>query len=431
MRDVGKLRDENRKRYPDVKSRYAEPANGNRGFGVAPAQPTNVQTSSVRRRRCGWIDRQISGMDTSGDPRSLQSVVLSPTERAYLNLIEDGRYDRAASAVGYVLLSEAEPGSRVHGPQPLDEAVGALTAATDGDGSTAMALLRAAVAYADRARNGRPRNAEMFLMAALSLLAADDRPDERLQATCLFAAGRIYADVAAYGHDDRARVTAVRFLDWARLAADNHRADWPLPADLRDAIGVREAEHGDGGLWTAACFAEHQVLLETARDLDPVRALRAVRAAYRLLKLCGRGGLRRRASVAFELAARYAAVGSRNLAAEFFDECAADAAAVAGAPHDADIDADIDLEARLEATRMAPRPSSDGVLARIADQALHRRNGRLLAKAIAARARLSADANRLNEAYHRFALAHRLTVLLGTVRPRTASRYSEPLFGGG
>lgn len=345
-------------------------------------------------RKCIRVDRQISPVDLFGNPRSLQPVVLSPAERAYLNLIEeDGRFDRAAAAVGYVLLSEAPSRSRGR----LDEAVAALKAE---DGSP-MALLRAALVFADQARNGRPRNAELFLLAAVSLAADRGGSQDECLATCLFAAGQIYADVAAYGHDDRARMTSVRVLDWARRVANDHRTDWQLPADVRDATGARKEDGGTGGVWTDACFFEHKVLMETARDIEPTRALRAVQVAYRLLKLCGQGG-HRRALVAYELGLKHAEVGSRSQAEKFFDECVA---AAAGST-----DSDMDLEAWLEATRMNPGPSSDGVLARIVNKALERRNGRLVARAIGARARLSADANRLNEAYHRFALAQRLTV---------------------
>lgn len=392
MPPVREVRNENRKRYPNVKSRYAEPVNKNRkSTATKPAAQTTKD--SLSDRKCVKVDRHISPVDLSGDPRSLQTAVLSPAERAYLNLIEeDGRFDRAAAAVGYVLLSDAPSRSR----GPLDEAVDALKAE---DGSP-MALLRAALAFADQARNGRPRTAELFLLAASSLAADRGGSHNEVLAACLFATGRIYADVAAYGHDDRTRMASVRFLDWARRAASDHRTDWQLPADVRDATGARKEDGGTGGVWTDACFFQHKLLMEMARDMEPAQALRAVQAAYRLLQLCGQGG-RRRALVAYELGLKHAAVGSRSRATKFFDECVAAAAGNA--------DSDVDLEARLEAARMVPGPSSDGVLGRIVDQALQRRNGRLVARAIGARARLSADANRLNEAYHRFALAQRLT----------------------
>lgn len=168
-------------------------------------------------------------------------------------------------------------------------------------------------------------------------------------------------------------------------------------------------------IWATACCIEHGVLIEAARELDPDRALRAVRAAYRLTQTSNDsepddGG--RYAVTAYLLGVRYAAVGDRNRATLMFNKCTA--SSVANGTY-----ATLGLEAQLAAALLT---ASDGggvseggndndiVLQKIAYDALWAGNGRLLAKATAARGFESAVTGRPNKAYRQLTAAHRLAV---------------------
>lgn len=165
------------------------------------------------------------------------------------------------------------------------------------------------------------------------------------------------------------------------------------------------------GIWATACCIEHDVLMDAARELDPDRALRAVRAAYRLTQRSDDGEPddgSRHAATAYLLGVRYAAVGDRDRATLMFNKCTAAAAATGTY-------ATLGLEAQLAAALLtAPDgdsgSSNDTMLQRIAYDALWAGNGRLLAKVTAARGFQSSVAGRPNKAYRQLTAAHRLAI---------------------
>lgn len=391
-----KIAEKNRKQYPDVKSRYAEPGRNHPGSSSRLPQ---ASSDRVWERRLKLIRRETEKLRASADPRALRAFRLSRAESAYLDLVEaDGLLDWAAAAMARpmsVTVGSSDPPAVSRSRADLlDAAVGALTA-TQEDGCTPMALLRASLAFDNRDHNSGgggsrdrwPWAAEMLLLTSLSAVA-DGSLDK---AVCLFAAGRFYADADG--------TLAFRFLDTARRVASDHRSDWRLPANVREATGVQSV---DDGVWSAACFAQHEVLMRAATvELDTTRALRAVRAALRFAELSGLDA-RRRAPVAYKLGVLYAEVGERDRAFALLGECAVAAVGM---------DSGLDLEARLEMARLKPEPEPkqrDAVLERIADDALLRRDCRMLVKAIEAQARASVDDNRMGDAYRRFRLAQRL-----------------------
>lgn len=342
--------------------------------------------------------------------RSKRMAVLSPAERMYLDMIEvGGRLDKLASALGHLFAVDAEriaqrqwstiiPSIQTDN-RLLDTMKDVLFTRDDND--LPSALLR--VAFAFTAEEHWLWAIELCLMTALSLLADGSGRD---QASCLYITGQFYAATEAGAMHTHCRTVSrsARFLEQARRAADGHRQDWRLSSDVQGATWVRAT--ADDDVWTSACLAEYAVLLDAANAQEPKRALRAVQAASKLLKLCGAAGNERRvAAIEYELGVKYLAVGQLKLAAESFGRCAEIATAMGDG-----LGSDLDLEARLEMARTFPEPVNDMVLEWVIEEALKRRNGRLMAKALAARGRLNAYNNNLKRAFHHFSLAYRLIV---------------------
>lgn len=161
-------------------------------------------------------------------------------------------------------------------------------------------------------------------------------------------------------------------------------------------------------IWATAYCIEHDVLMEAARELDPDQALRAVRAAYRLTQTSDDGEPDdggRHAATAYLLGVQYAAVGDRSRATLMFNKCTAASAGMYTT---------LGLEAQLAAALLTTLDGGGGgddtVLQSIAYDALWAGNGRLLAKATAARGFESAITGRPNKAYCQLTAAHRLAV---------------------
>lgn len=386
----------NRKRYPNVKSRYLEPGR------TARAARGATKSSAIDYWK--WVEHERVKLVEFDGAVAERANKLGPVNAAYLGMVEaDGRLDGAAAALGYLMSADDERSvdhRSIRSQWPmLRKAVDVLV---DGNGSPS-ALCRAAFAFVGGAGGGEGRRwlwaAELFLLAALAL-----RPDG---ATYLFAAGWFYAATAAGLHD---LIRSVRLLDEARLVAAEHQPLWRLPDMVRDATGVRPADADDP--WRAICFVEHRALLDAARSLDAHRALRATQAACRLADLCGLDD-RRRAPALYQLGVRLQATGDAGGAARAFRECAAAAAATAiasdpGLDADPDTGPDLDLDARLQAALLDPVPPDDGALKRFVRDALARRNVRLTVKAVVARGRAAADYDRPNAANAHFLLARQL-----------------------
>lgn len=341
--------------------------------------------------------KNIDGVNMHKTPKAFRTALLSPAEHAYLEMIEaDGRLDRAASTYSYLLTVDAERTGQQQWPSsvmPIQSDTCLLNQLKNvlvSDDGSPIALLKAALVLAADAQNRWTWAVELYLLAALSSLT-DGGPDE---AMCLFVIGQLYGTAdTKVASSNRPAARSIRFLEWARRAADGHCADWLLPKHM-PPWSEETSSSGGSSIWTAVCSAEHTELLKAARKLDPDRALRAVRAASRLADLCG--GVddgrrrRRRAVVAYELGTRHAAVGAPDRAAEAFERCAEIATG---------LDADLELEARLEAVQAALDRADDDVLKRLTDDAMDRRNGRLTMKAMAARGRLAAYRDRPDDAY--------------------------------
>lgn len=394
----------NRKRYPNIKSRYLEPGRAARQQDSAGA---TVRQEYERKRAV--LDRVSAKIDEITEPGALRVSKLSLVDAAYLDMIEaDGRLDGAAAALGYLLAADDErTGGRQRHRWPEHPWVGACKALIRGNGSP-VSLVRAACAFMSGG-DGRDRwtwAVDMLLEAAMAILATDhgdvdkhadgDSDGGRDRATCLFVFGRYYATATATEQDDR--VSAVRLLDSARRLATQNRDDWLLPSAVLDATGVRHMVPSRR-LWAAACYAESQVLLDMASELDPDEGLWIVKEAYRLTKpLSGEDSVCRTAA-AYELGVRYVAADVLDMAAEAFRECAA----VAGP------NSDMDLEALIQMCLTVDSETVPGerILRRVAENALHRRNGRLLIKAIVAQGRIML-ADGPDVANRNFMLADRL-----------------------
>uniref|UniRef100_A0A2S2QPB7 Tetratricopeptide repeat protein 29 n=1 Tax=Sipha flava TaxID=143950 RepID=A0A2S2QPB7_9HEMI len=378
-----------RKLYRNIKSRYAEKRD----------RTATTAMVSAWNKDC-WEQLESDNLAVER-PRSVE---MSAAHLAYLEFVEaDGQLDGAASVLGYLL--EAERVCRVGQLQPLHTAEfeRVRLALAESDGSP-LGLVRAALAFVrgDGPADGDIRDeasprwswaAELCVLAAASRANADGGKGP-VAATCLFAAGWLYA------RNDRPQ-TSMRFLESARqLADDGHRRDWLLPDDVADATGaVTEADGGRVSTWVATCYVEIGILMAAAGGLDADRALLAVRTACRLAEQCDMDD-GRRAPILHELGVRYAAVNVPDRAVKCFKECAAVAAGTRSG---------LDLEARVrEAVVAGPGPEDDRVLQRIADEALDRRCGRALVKAIAARGQSCARRGMTNVAGRHFALAHRL-----------------------
>lgn len=350
------------------------------------------------RRKCRSTGQDAVDNAKIHETRRLtfRATLLTPFENAYLEMIEaDGRLDRAAAAFGYLFTVDAERTDQLQRPSSvlsdtflLNETKNALIS---DDGSPA-ALMKAALALATDPHHRWIWAVELYLLAALTLLTDNGGGGGPEEATCLFAIGRFYA-TAYTGSGDRPETLSMRFLEWARRASDGHRLDWLLPGHLL----LEQHGHEEKRLWAAVCTAEHEGLSRAARKLDPSRAIRAVQAASRLADLCGLDD-RRRAEAAYELGARYTAVGEPDRAVEAFERCAEIAARLQDA-------AGLDLKARLEAVRTVLDRADDDVLKRLADDAADRRDNGTLMRTMAARGRLAAYCNRPNDAYLYSALA--------------------------
>lgn len=372
----------NRKVFRNTKSRYME------------QRDETAATAEVKPR----VMRKVH--ECLYDPFTTR-----PVERAFVEFVEaEGRLDGAASALGCLMaVKRGRPAERVRPPSAneLDDVRRALAV----DDGSPLALVRAALAFVRE--DGPPVHTnkgsrwlyatELCLRAAVSHLrhCHAGGPDD---VTCLFVAGWFYARCG------RLQVS-LQFLGRVRRAADCvdvHRFDWHLPEDVaRDTGSATVANGGRSTVWSAACSVEIEVLMAAARGLDAGRALRAVRAAYRLAGRCGIDN-ERQAPILYELGVRYMAVGAPDRAIMCFKECAMSAV---GLP------SGLDLEARLRLLAAAsPRLEDDGVLEGMVVEALDRRCGRALVAAIAARAHASALRGWSNVACQQFSLAHRLVL---------------------
>ncbi|VVC39397.1 Hypothetical protein CINCED_3A006470 [Cinara cedri] len=398
-----RYRDENRKRYATVESRHKTVGRprGNRG-GRAGGITMNADKQS------GWLAEEAARLAKYDDPKQLRAKLLSATNLAYLEMVEaDGQLDRAAAAFGYLLLVDEErcqPQRNVPSIKSETERLAAVTRAltrdTDGDNGDgwAMSLLRAALVFVGDDAKSWKWAAELFALAALSVTDEHTRDE----AMCLLGIGISYANSKLS--------LAIQFLEKARYAADSHRHDWLVPADMAYATAV--PVNRECSIWEAACFVKHEVLMAVARTLLqdlPDLALRAVRNAHLLLgEICGDSGPQDsrlhlcHATVAHELGVKYTEAGIPGLAAKCFSECAAIAAP---------LDPNFALEAELAAARVCPEPpptGRDAVFQRIAAEALARRNIPVLVKATAARGHVAMDSGRQKDAHRQFAVAQNI-----------------------
>lgn len=390
----------NRKRYPNVKSRYMEPA-------VQPIHKTchgRELELQDPKKKCYMLKQERDRLASHNTLKVKRKAILSLAECMYLDMLEaDGRLDELASALGHLIAVDDERirqmrwSTTVPSIQLNVHLLNTVkTALFAGDSYLPSALLRTALAFINETH--WLWVIEQCLMTALSLLANGGWHE----ATCLFVAGQFYATTeSAVMHTNWTVSRPARFLERARRAADGHRRDWSLPADVLNAHWTRAVN--DGGVWTSVCFAEHKILLEAAKTLDPDRALQAVQAASRLLKLCG-ADEQHRAVIQYELGVKYLAAGRPVETVEAFSQCADMVA-------DQD-SSDLHLEARLEAAQVFLKPRDAIVLNCVADEALKRHNKRLLVKAMTVQGRFDAYNDKPKKAYHRFALAYRLAVLV-------------------
>lgn len=386
----------------------------------------------LQDRKCALLEQEKLRLSKYNDPKTLRENVLPSTQLAYLEMLEvgGGRLDMAAAAIHYIVMAEntrlskrkphADTPPSVQGQPALwAEAKRRLS---EGHG-TPLALVRAAFVFVGGAPDDSANCqwlwvAEKLLFTAVSQTATGGSDE----ATCRFAIGWLYANASspnAPSADTRVHllILSTRFLEQARKAADSHRHDWTLATDVQEALGLPPLH--DHGLWTAACFAVHDVFIRYSRaGLDPNQSLRAAQYARGLAELCGLKGVRR-AVVAYELGVRHRAVGQFDRATEAFGECVA----VATALDAADADTDLDLDARLQVALMSLPPTpDDSVLERIADEATRRNCRRVRLKAIMARGRVAADDGQADRAYGHFALAQRLAEETGDGEELDAAR---------
>lgn len=407
--------EENRKRYPAVESRYrtTKPGRDRRGR----VEDVSVPNADKHKR---WLNEEKALLAEYNRPGQIRANLLSAADLTYLEMVEaDGRMDRAAAALCYLLMVDEERIRNQKKGSEVIQSVGSearllavmketLTRYTEHDDnhSWPLCLLRVAFVFVGDVANRWLWCTELFAMAALSVTYERTRDE----AICMFGIG--YGYTTDTDNDNTKLV--VRYLDRAIELSEQHRHDWLLPTDIRDTAGV-PANHNR--VWAAACFTKHEVLMKTARTTlkdSPDQALLAVETAYGLVKeLCrssgqqGRGLRLSRATVAYELGVRYTVVGVPDRAAEFFGECAAAASG---------LDADLVLEAELEAARLCPEPPAtgrDAVFQRIAADALARRNVPVLVRATAARGYVAMEEGRPKEAHRRFAVAQQLAVDTG------------------
>lgn len=390
----------NLKLYPNVKSRYMEP-----GRHVKKTRRRCEINIPDTNKICRLLKQEKDRLSSFDPMTAKRMTTLLPCECMYLDMVEaGGRLDNCASVLGLLVAVEAEHAmpqrwsmivpSMIQTDVHLLDAMKKTLITWDND--FPAALLHMAFVFTN---DENLRWAiELCLMMSLSLLADGSYN----KATCLFVAGQFYATNWTYCNWSVSQ--SAWFLERARRATESHRQDWSIPANVRIVDWVR-AMSGNS-IWAAVCFAEYKVLLDAANTLDPGRALRAVQAASRLLELCGPRD-KYRTAIEYELGVKYVAAGQLDKAVGAFSRCA-DMVTAMGA----DQDSDLHLEARLEAAkvRTVPGPANDIVFEWVANQALKRRNYRLLVKAITARGRADAYNNMPRKAYRRFALAYQLIV---------------------
>lgn len=408
-------RNENRKRYPAVKSRYRaakrRPDDSPAGGNVVEDTP---DTYGV------WLDEENVRLTKFYDPEEVRVILLSATNNTYLKLIEaGGAADKVAAAFDYLLLVDGErmdrlrdnataPPSVQSETELLQSTIQTLARGTaDGD-SWALTLLRVGLAFVGNRVDRWLWAGELFAMVALS--SAKERSCD--EAICLFGVGFTYATDTV---NDDTMILAARFLDKARRAADRHRHDWLLPADIRGATGV-PLGYGDS-VWVNACFVEYEVLTKAARTTlrsTPDPALRSVECAYRLMEaICTGVDVNDRdlrlnwANAAYELGVMYTAIDKPDRATGYFGKCMAAAAG---------LDPDLALETELAAATARPGlppAERNALLRRIADDALVGRNCSVLVKSLAALGFLATYDGRWKEGHRQFATARRIAVEMG------------------